>query len=130
MEINHFYTYLINKNIKIWLGGTKKFLKENPCTIFHLASVVSAGAEADWEHAIDQNIGGMLRLLEEQELGVGELARIVQLPQSTVSRHLKALHDHNWIVKRSEGTASLYRLHRESLEGDQLQIWETRPKTN
>ena len=67
----------------------------------------------------------MLRLLEEQELGVGELARIVQLPQSTVSRHLKALHDHNWIVKRSEGTASLYRLHRESLEDDQLQIWET-----
>ncbi|MFL2987055.1 MAG: NAD-dependent epimerase/dehydratase family protein [Candidatus Poriferisodalaceae bacterium] len=42
-----------------------ELLKENPCTIFHLASVVSAGAEADWEHAIDQNIGGMLRLLEE-----------------------------------------------------------------
>ena len=67
----------------------------------------------------------MLRLLEEQELGVGELARIVQLPQSTVSRHLKALHEHDWIVKRSEGTASLYRLHRDSLEEDQLQIWET-----
>ena len=42
-----------------------ELLKEDSCTIFHLASVVSAGAEADWEHAIDQNIGGMLRLLEE-----------------------------------------------------------------
>ena len=39
-------------------------LKDGPCTIFHLASVVSAGAEADWEHAIDQNLGGMLQLLE------------------------------------------------------------------
>ena len=41
-----------------------ELLKESPCTIFHLASVVSAGAEADWEHAVDQNIGGMLQLLE------------------------------------------------------------------
>jgi nucleoside-diphosphate-sugar epimerase len=39
-------------------------LNDEPCTIFHLASVVSAGAEADWEHAVDQNLGGMLRLLE------------------------------------------------------------------
>ena len=39
-------------------------LKDGPCTIFHLASVVSAGAEANWEHAVDQNIGGMLQLLE------------------------------------------------------------------
>ena len=39
-------------------------LEDGPCTIFHLASVVSAGAEADWEHAVDQNIGGMLQLLE------------------------------------------------------------------
>ena len=39
-------------------------LEDAPCTVFHLASVVSAGAEADWEHAVDQNLGGMLRLLE------------------------------------------------------------------
>ncbi len=39
-------------------------IAEGPCVIFHLASVVSAGAEADWEHAVDQNLGGMLRLLE------------------------------------------------------------------
>jgi nucleoside-diphosphate-sugar epimerase len=41
-----------------------ELLTEKACTIFHLASVVSAGAEADWEHAVDQNIGGMLQLLE------------------------------------------------------------------
>jgi nucleoside-diphosphate-sugar epimerase len=39
-------------------------LAEGPCTIFHLASVVSAEAEADWGRAIEHNVGGMLRLLE------------------------------------------------------------------
>ncbi|MCH2161714.1 MAG: metalloregulator ArsR/SmtB family transcription factor [Phycisphaerales bacterium] len=67
----------------------------------------------------------MLRLLEAEELGVGELARIVQLPQSTVSRHLKALHDHGWLVKRNAGTASLYRVLPDALEADQKQLWET-----
>ncbi|MHC4430116.1 MAG: ArsR family transcriptional regulator, partial [Planctomycetota bacterium] len=35
----------------------------------------------------------LLRLLEEHELSVGELASILQLPQSTISRHLKLLHE-------------------------------------
>jgi DNA-binding transcriptional ArsR family regulator len=33
----------------------------------------------------------MLRVLEREELAVGEVAKIMQLPQSTVSRHLKTL---------------------------------------
>ncbi len=67
----------------------------------------------------------LLRLVERTELGVGELATAAQLPQSTVSRHLKALHDHGWIIKRSEGTASLYRLDEGSLDPDFRQLWET-----
>ncbi|MFB0985231.1 MAG: metalloregulator ArsR/SmtB family transcription factor, partial [Phycisphaerales bacterium] len=67
----------------------------------------------------------LLRLLEQTELGVGELATAAQLPQSTVSRHLKALHDHGWILKRSEGTASLYRLDEKSLDPDFCGLWET-----
>ncbi len=35
----------------------------------------------------------VLRLLEAQELTVGELCAVLQLPQSTVSRHLKTLGD-------------------------------------
>jgi SAM-dependent methyltransferase len=50
----------------------------------------------------------LLRVLEREELGVGELARVVQLPQSTVSRHLKALHEAGWASRRREGTASLF----------------------
>ncbi|MDG2022042.1 MAG: methyltransferase domain-containing protein [Phycisphaerales bacterium] len=67
----------------------------------------------------------LLRLVERTELGVGELATAAQLPQSTVSRHLKALHDHGWIIKRSEGTASLYRLDEGALDPDFRQLWET-----
>ena len=40
---------------------------------------------------------------------MGELTKIVQLPQSTVSRHLKVLQVSGWVLRRSEGTAGLYR---------------------
>jgi len=68
----------------------------------------------------------LLRLVEQAELGVGvgELATAAQLPQSTVSRHLKALQEHGWIVKRHEGTASYYRLRLE-LDPDLHRLWET-----
>ena len=52
----------------------------------------------------------LLRLLEVEELGVGELARILQIPQSTVSRHLKVLREDGWVSARRVGTASLLRL--------------------
>ncbi|MAD78829.1 MAG: ArsR family transcriptional regulator [Planctomycetaceae bacterium] len=66
----------------------------------------------------------LLRLVEQAELGVGELAAAAQLPQSTVSRHLKALHEHGWIIKRSEGAASFYRLLPQSLDPDLQRLWE------
>jgi len=65
----------------------------------------------------------ILRLLEQEELSVGELARAVQLPQSTVSRHLKTLLDCGWIAKRSEGTASLYRPAVDRLGPDAIELW-------
>lgn len=52
----------------------------------------------------------LLALLEREELGVGEIVRVLQLPQSTVSRHLKALKVANWIERRAEGTAGLFRM--------------------
>jgi ArsR family transcriptional regulator len=52
----------------------------------------------------------LLRLLERNELGVAELCGVLQLPQSTVSRHLKALVDGGWARGRSEGTNRLYRM--------------------
>lgn len=65
----------------------------------------------------------LLRLLEREELSVGELARVVQLPQSTVSRHLKMLSEAEWVVSRTEGTSSLYRVVMDDLGQENRSIW-------
>ena len=66
----------------------------------------------------------ILRILDSHELGVGELASVLQLPQSTVSRHLKRLLDAGWIVRRSVGTAALYRLAKSSFDQAASTLWE------
>lgn len=65
----------------------------------------------------------ILRLLEVEELSVGEVANVVQLPQSTVSRHLKVLAESGWIAKRHEGTATLYRFVLDDLAVPARQLW-------
>jgi ArsR family transcriptional regulator len=57
----------------------------------------------------DLTRGRMLLLLERHELTVSELCTVLQLPQSTVSRHLKMLADADWITSRREGTSRYYR---------------------
>ena len=47
----------------------------------------------------------MLLLLEKHELTVSELCTVLQLPQSTVSRHLKTLSDDDWVSSRRDGTS-------------------------
>jgi ubiquinone/menaquinone biosynthesis C-methylase UbiE len=64
----------------------------------------------------------LLRLLERHELGVAELCDIVQLPQSTVSRHLKVLADEGWVKSRAEGTTRLYRMA-EDTSGAPRRLW-------
>jgi ArsR family transcriptional regulator len=66
----------------------------------------------------------LLRLVEQEELSVGELARVLQLPQSTVSRHLKVLYESKWIDRRSEGTASLYWMDGEVLSDSARALWD------
>ena len=50
----------------------------------------------------------MLMLLEQHELTVTELCAVLQLPQSTVSRHLKVLADGAWLNSRREATSRYY----------------------
>ena len=52
----------------------------------------------------------MLLLLERNELTVSELCAVLQLPQSTVSRHLKTLSDASWVASRRDGTSRYYSL--------------------
>lgn len=58
----------------------------------------------------DATRGRLLFVLERHELTVGELCTVLQLPQSTVSRHLKVLADDGWVASRAEGTSRRYRL--------------------
>jgi ArsR family transcriptional regulator len=52
----------------------------------------------------------LLFIMERHELTVGELCAVLQLPQSTVSRHLRILADEGWVTSRAEGTSRQYRM--------------------
>ncbi|XVJ60101.1 MAG: metalloregulator ArsR/SmtB family transcription factor [Tepidisphaera sp.] len=65
----------------------------------------------------------MLRLLEASELSVGEVSRVLQMAQSTVSRHLKALSDANWLARRNEGPATYYRMILDDLGATLRAMW-------
>jgi ArsR family transcriptional regulator len=65
----------------------------------------------------------LLHLLERDELGVVELCDILQLPQSTVSRHLKVLADQRWVRSRRLATTHLYRMILDELEPAARKLW-------
>jgi ubiquinone/menaquinone biosynthesis C-methylase UbiE len=65
----------------------------------------------------------ILLLLDRHPLTVSELCTIMQLPQSTVSRHLKALLDSGWIAARAEGTSHIYTMTRDELDGAARRLW-------
>ena len=85
--------------------------KTAPAILDHLASLA------------DTTRSRLLLLLDRHELTVSELCGIMQLPQSTVSRHLKALADSGWVSARAEGTSHMYTMTREDLDGPTRRLW-------
>jgi len=71
---------------------------------------VSTAIFDDLSTLADPTRSRMLLLLERHELTVSELCTVLQLPQSTVSRHLKTLADSGWVVSRRDGTSRYYTL--------------------
>ncbi|MFM9014234.1 MAG: ArsR/SmtB family transcription factor [Gemmatimonadota bacterium] len=65
----------------------------------------------------------ILLVLERHELTVSELRTVLQLPQSTVSRHLKVLADSAWIGSREDGTSTRYRLDTTGLDAGTKRLW-------
>ena len=65
----------------------------------------------------------LLLVLERHELTVSELRAVLQLPQSTVSRHLKVLADANWVGAREDGTSNRYRLDTRGLDAATRRLW-------
>jgi SAM-dependent methyltransferase len=66
----------------------------------------------------------LLLLLDRHELTVGELCSAVQLPQSTVSRHLKMLADEGWVTARAEGTSRRYAMPGAALDAGARRLWQ------
>lgn len=66
----------------------------------------------------------LLQLLERHELGVAELGDVLQLPQSTISRHLKMLTEEGWLRSRRLGTTHLSMLNIDGLSGPQARLWQ------
>src|SRR5688572_28960068 len=70
----------------------------------------------------DQTRSRLLHVLDGRELTVTELCGVLQLPQSTVSRHLKILSDDGWVASRADGTSRYYRIE-SSLDVAASQLW-------
>ncbi len=83
-------------------------------------------APAILDHLIalsDATRSRILLLLDRHQLTVSELCTIMQLPQSTASRHLKALVDSGWIAARAEGTSHIYTMTRDDLDPGARRLW-------
>lgn len=65
----------------------------------------------------------LLWLLHDQALTVSDLCDVLQMPQSTVSRHLKLLVEEGWCNYRRLGTASRYQMQADELDQAQQQLW-------
>ena len=65
----------------------------------------------------------MLLPLERHELTVNEICSVLQLPQSTVSRHLKTLADDGWVVSRRDGTSRFYGMVLQDLDPGAQRLW-------
>jgi len=84
----------------------------------------AAPAILGWMTALaDVTRARTLRLVEQYELTVADLCAVLQLPQSTVSRHLKLLADEGWVAARPEGTSRLYRMDLDHLEPAARRLW-------
>jgi len=64
----------------------------------------------------------ILLVLERHPLTVGELCTVLQMPQSTVSRHLRVLLEEGWLKARSERASREYR--RAELDAESAQLWQ------
>ena len=65
----------------------------------------------------------LLLPLERHELTVSEICSVLQLPQSTVSRHLKTLADDGWVASRRDGTSRFYGMVLEDLDAGARRLW-------
>src|SRR5205814_7440978 len=90
----------------------------------YMSTATAAPAMLTWMSSLaDATRARILRLVERHELTVADLCAVLQLPQSTVSRHLKLLADEGWVAARPDGTSRLYRLTVDDLGPAARRLW-------
>src|SRR5438045_3668558 len=111
-------------------GPTHRHRRGNNATIHPDRRMNKTGSQSQpsalfgWMEALgDGTRLRLLRLLERHELGVMDLCDVLQLPQSTVSRHLKVLAEGGWVRSRRQGTTNLYRMILDELEPATRKLW-------
>jgi ArsR family transcriptional regulator len=72
----------------------------------------------------DSTRSRILLALERHELTVSELCEVLQLPQSTVSRHLRILSDEGWSAVRADGPHRRYRMEASRLDPAARRLWQ------
>ncbi|MDX2022439.1 MAG: metalloregulator ArsR/SmtB family transcription factor [Deltaproteobacteria bacterium] len=66
----------------------------------------------------------MLAACDQHELSVAELCAVLQIPQSTASRHLKVLSESQWLTARRDGTSRFYQVDKEGLAAPARRLWK------
>jgi len=87
------------------------------------ATVAATGIFDDLSTLADATRSRMLLLLERHEVTVSELCTVLQLPQSTVSRHLKTLADAGWVTSRRDGKSRYYTLSLDDRGAHVRRLW-------
>jgi len=86
---------------------------------------VATARVLDWMSSLgDLTRVRVLHACDKQELSVAELCAVLQIPQSTASRHLKVLSEDGWLAARREGTSRLYRVDKEQLPVSARKLWK------
>lgn len=91
-----------------WAGTTRRLVRKFGSS-YRRSEVMTQNGCLEWLQTLaDGTRVRLLAVLSHQELSVSELCLILQLPQSTVSRHLKLLTADGWVGCRRDGTNQLY----------------------
>jgi DNA-binding transcriptional ArsR family regulator len=72
--------------------------------------------ESAFEIIAEPNRRAILRLLVASQQSVGEIERQLQMPQTTVSKHLKVLRDAGFVEATVDAQRRLYRLKPQPLQ--------------
>ena len=72
--------------------------------------------ESVFEIIAEPNRRAILSLLVSSQQSVGEIARQLRMPQTTVSKHLRVLRDAGFVESTVDAQRRLYRLRAEPLE--------------